>query len=157
MRKKGLAVQGHAAEKAVYLWYEEIKYTIGREHYSFRAYHRYHRCDGFRAAAVLSAALDVAACGLGALICLLAAAHLCAQTKFSICCSIMVLCFVTFACLAVSVAAIVFLYCTDMCVNEDAKRAVALRDQGFILEEGFIFICVAAGGFFIAVFLEVFS
>ncbi|KAG5482499.1 hypothetical protein CUR178_05639 [Leishmania enriettii] len=156
MRRRG-TTNGHAWRTAVYLWYEEVTYTIGKNHYSTRAYHHHGKCDGFRIAAVLAAALDATACILGAIVCLLAAAHLYARTKFSICCSIMVLCLVTFASFAVSVAAIVFLFRADFCVNDETKRMLALRDEGYTLEEGFIFLCVAAGGFLVAVFVEIFS
>ncbi|AIN96921.1 hypothetical protein LPMP_160470 [Leishmania panamensis] len=157
MRTKGPMIDGHPSERVVFLWYEETKFTVGPAHYYTRTYHRNSTCDGFKTAALASAALDVAGCGLAGIIGLLAAAHLCSRMKFSICCSIMVLCFVAFACFVASVATVIFTFFTDTCVNDNATRVVALRDQGFVLVEGFIFLCIAAGGFLIAVFVEIFS
>ncbi|AYU77625.1 hypothetical protein conserved [Leishmania donovani] len=157
MRKKGLMIEGHASEKKVYLWYEEIHYKDGLADHYHRTYHRNSKCDGFKTAAVTGAAIHVAACGLGGIICLLAAAHIYARKKFNICCSIMIFCFVAFACFAVSVATVVFVFCADTCVNDNATRVVALRHQGYIFVEGFMLLCVSAFGFLIAMFLEVCS
>ncbi|KAK7197693.1 hypothetical protein NESM_000721100 [Novymonas esmeraldas] len=157
MRKSGIVIAGHPAERRVYLWYEETKYRIGDTHYSVRAYHRDRSCAGFRTVAVAAAALDVAGCGIAAVVCLLAAAHLCSRKKFNICCSIMVLSFVTFICFAASVAAVTFVFCTETCVQDAAERTQALRDAGYSLVEGFIVLCVATGGFFLAIAVEIFS
>ncbi|KAG5508750.1 hypothetical protein JKF63_05248 [Porcisia hertigi] len=157
MRLTGPRIRDQSSEKAVYLWYEETKFTIGSAHYFIRDYHRNNECGDFKTAFIVSAALHVAACCLGAITCLLAAAHLCSHRKFKLCCSIVVLCFVTFACFATSIGTVIFLSCADTCVNDNATRVVALRDQGYFLSEGFIFLCVAGCGFFMAVFLEVFS
>lgn len=157
MRKKGLVIDSHSLEKKVYLWYEEIHYKDGLTDHYYRTYHRNSKCDGFKAAAMTGAALHVAACGVGGIICLLAAAHIYARKKVTICCFIMILSLVTFACFAVSVATVVFVFCADTCVNDEATRVVALRHQGYTLVEGFILLCVAAFGFLIAMFLEVCS
>lgn len=69
----------------------------------------------------------------------------------------MVLALVTFAFFAASVATTVFVYCADTCVDDATKRVGALRDSSFTLAEGFIVLCVAAGGFLICAVLEVFT
>ncbi|GET87400.1 hypothetical protein, conserved [Leishmania tarentolae] len=157
MRMNGLVIEGHASEKKVYLWYEETHYKEAlADHYN-RTYHRNNKCAEFKNVAVAGAAIHVVACALGGILCLLAAAHTFARKKFNICCSIMIFGFVAFACFAVSVATVVFVANADTCVNDNVTRVVAMHSQGYVFVEGFIFLCVATGGFFMAVFLEVCS
>ncbi|KPA77828.1 hypothetical protein ABB37_06642 [Leptomonas pyrrhocoris] len=157
MRRTGRDDASHKVKYEVYLWYTESKYTDAKTHVYERIYHRQRNCGEFRTAAVAGAALDVVGCGVGAIACILAAVHICARVKFHLCCTLMVLCFVAFATLVASLATVVFTFRGDSCPNDTANAMRSFHGQDYKLVEGFILLCIAAGGFFITTFLEMLS
>jgi hypothetical protein len=157
MRKNATDSTGRKVKHEVYLWYTETKYTEAHKHYYDRVYVRDIACGEFRTTSVAGAALNVAGCGLGAIVSIIAAAHVCTRVKFNLCCTLMVLCFVTFGAFMASLATVVFVYRGHGCVNAANGGHPGYHAQDYKLVEGFILLCVATGGFFIMVFLEICS
>ena len=157
MRKTSTDAMGRKVKHEVYLWYTESKYHVNKTHYYDRVYSRHESCGGFRTTSVAGAALNVAGCGMGAIAAIIAAVHVYAKVKFDLCCTLMVLCFVTFGLFVASLVTVVFTYRAKLCVNDPVKVRESYKDQSYKLVEGFILLCVATGGFFITTFLEICS
>ncbi|KPI84706.1 hypothetical protein ABL78_6228 [Leptomonas seymouri] len=157
MRRNETDALGRAVKREVSLWYIESKYVIDKVHHYDRVYTRNSNCSELRVVSILAAALNVVGCGLGTIASVLAAVHVCTRVKFHLCCTLMLLCFITFAVFMASLGAVIYSFLSDACVNDSVNYAYSYYRQDFKLTEGYILLCIATGGFFFMTFLEICS
>lgn len=145
--------------EVVYYWYTEnttagsyptLSYT--REYNSARA------CDTSKMYFVVASALSTAGTSLAGIACMMSAAWIYAGFDSCLHSFILFVTFLSFACYVVTVALVAFLYTNDTC-KDSVDRATALKNASpkFNIVEGFILLCVAAGGTLVAMILEALS
>lgn len=144
--------------ETVYYWYWETSNsstaTSGTPAPVRRRYTRDLDCDRARAFYTASSALSVSAAGLGGVTALVISCWSAAGFNYSIGVSALLLTFLTMACAVVVLAFTVYGYTNGFCDDDAQPIAGSTKEGGYKLVEGFILLCVAAGGLFLLTVAE---
>jgi hypothetical protein len=141
---------------SVYYWYMEWT-TAGAYpilNYS-RAYNIARTCGTDRTCFIAASALSTAAIGMCGVACMMSATWIYAGFDSCLHAFIIFISFLSFVCYVAAVGLMSYVYINETCAGT-VNHVVALKNASpkYAIAEGFILLCVAAGGMLIALVLE---